>query len=205
MALAWLLCWLNDTHCVYAWKRSLVWLTDRLDLEVWLAQWLAALGLLRGILLLHRVLGCCLWRCHGRRRLHTLHLSDFGTDSRRAVLALLGDLVHQGHYLVLKCVQWVCELRRVRLLKSFVHGQAARLTDFHRWVYFHIDNAWAFDHMILFAPIVCRAAFNKAWFVILQVDHADELVIILTRNHLNRLILLVQVGNFLWNFVTLGI
>ena len=38
----------------------------------------------------------------------------------------------------------------------------------------------------------------------LQVDNADELMIIFTRNHLNRLILHVQVGHFLWDFAALG-
>ena len=39
----------------------------------------------------------------------------------------------------------------------------------------------------------------------LQVDNANELMIIFTGNHLNRLILHVQVGHFLRNFVTLGL
>ena len=37
------------------------------------------------------------------------------------------------------------------------------------------------------------------------VDNADELIIIFACNHLNRLILHVQVGHFLWNFVALGV
>ena len=72
------------------------------------------------------------------------------------------------------------------------------MTEIHRRVHFHVGNAGTLDHVIsLFASIVSRAAVNEALFVTFEVDYADEFVVIFIRNHLDRLILLVQVGNFL--------
>ena len=63
---------------------------------------------------------------------------------------------------------------------------------------FHIGDAGALNYIILFHPEISCDAINNALFMFLQViDNADELIIIFACNHLNRLILHVQVGHFL--------
>ena len=118
LAPAWLMLRLNSTRWVESWQWPLVYLAARFDLEVRLADLLCLLG----SMLMNRVLGSGLWCGDCWWWLHALHLGDFGTNTWRAVLALCGDLVHQCHYFILKCVQWACELRRLRLVKSFAHA-----------------------------------------------------------------------------------